>query len=187
MDLLQLISERRTVHDYKPGPLPEGALTRALGAALSAPNHRMTEPWRFVRVGPESRRALVGISADLKRQPGGPALSGSALEKLADKMLSPSELIVVCQEKNEDADVAREDYAAIACAVQSAMLVFWSEGIGSKWSTGQVTTDERTYQCLGIDAGRQEILGFLWVGYAARDLPKPRRRRALDDVLRSVP
>jgi nitroreductase len=68
------------------------------------------------------------------------------------------------------------------------MLAFWSEGIGSKWSTGDVTTDERTYARLGIDPAREDIVGFLWVGYAARnDVPKPRRRRPLDQILRSVP
>jgi hypothetical protein len=68
------------------------------------------------------------------------------------------------------------------------MLSFWSEGLGSKWSTGGVTTDTRTYQALGIDAAEQEIVGFLWAGQAAKlDLPKPRRRRTLGEVLRSVP
>jgi nitroreductase len=186
--LQELLADRRTVHDYRPEPLPEGALERGLELALSAPNHRMTEPWRFVRVGPEARQALADISADLKRRPGEAPLAGAALDKVRAKMLSPSELVVVSQVKNADPDVSREDYAAVACAIQTAMLAFWSEGIGSKWSTGGVTTDERTYQRLGVDPTAEEIVGFLWVGYAARsDVPKPRRRRSLADVLRSVP
>jgi nitroreductase len=186
MNLLQLILDRRTIHDYAPGPLPSGALERAVAAAMAAPNHRMTEPWRFVRVGPEARRALVAISAELK---GGSApLSESALEKLEAKMLNPAELLVVCQVLHEKPDVVREDYAAIACAVQNAMLSFWSEGLGSKWSTGAVTTDDRTYRALGVDRSKETIIGFLWAGQAASlDLPKPRRRRSLDEVLRSVP
>jgi len=50
--LQKLIAERKTVQDYRQGTLPEGALTRALELASAAPNHRMTEPWRFVQVGP---------------------------------------------------------------------------------------------------------------------------------------
>jgi nitroreductase len=186
MNLPELIADRRTIHDYRPEPLPEGAVERAVAAATAAPNHRMTEPWRFVRVGPEARAVLLGISADLKG--GGAALAEGALRKLKAKMMDPAELLVVCQVKNADAGVAREDYAAVACAVQNAMLSFWSEGLGSKWSTGGVTTDTRTYQALGIDAAEQEIVGFLWAGQAAKlDLPKPRRRRTLGEVLRSVP
>lgn len=186
MNVHELILTRRTVHDYQPGPLPEGALGRAVTAAMAAPNHRMTEPWRFVRVGPEGRRALVDISAELK---GGPAALGEpALEKLRAKMLNPAELLVVCRVRHDDPDIAHEDYAAVACAVQNTMLSLWSDGVGSKWSTGAVTSDERTYQALGVDPKVEEIVGFLWAGQALRgDVPKPRRRRSLDEVLRSVP
>lgn len=186
MTARELILTRRTVHDYQPGPIPEGAVERAVTAAMAAPNHRMTEPWRFVRVGPEGRRRLVEISAALK---GGPAALGEpALERLRAKMLHPAELLVVCQVRHDDPGIAREDYAATACAVQNAMLSFWEEGVGSKWSTGAVTTDERTYAALGVDATQEQIVGFLWAGQPLRaDLPKPKRRRGLADVLRSVP
>jgi nitroreductase len=186
MNLQELLADRRTIHDYRPEPLPEGAVERAVAAAVAAPNHRMTEPWRFVRVGPTTRSTLADISADLK---GGPEKLGeSGLRKLRAKMLDPAELLVVCQVRHADADIAREDYAAVACAVQNAMLSFWAEGLGSKWSTGSVTADERTYRALGIDPAAEEIVGFLWAGHAARaDLPKPRRRRSLQEVLRSVP
>jgi nitroreductase len=188
MNVRELLSDRRTVHDYRAGALPEGALARAVEAAVAAPNHRMTEPWRFVQVGPGARQQLLEISAALKAAASGAPLNANALEKLRAKMLTPSELLVVCQVKADDPEVAREDYAAIACSVYGAMLSLWSEGVGSKWSTGEVTTDERTYTCLGIDPGREEIVGFVWVGYAAKpDIPKPRRRRALSDVLRRVP
>jgi len=188
MNIHELMADRKTVHDYRAGTLPEGALERALQAAVSAPNHRMTEPWRFVRVGPQARQALFEISADLKSSGGASPLAAAALDKLRAKMLTPSELLVLSQVKVEDPEMAREDYAAIACAVQSAMLAFWSEGIGSKWSTGDVTTDPRTYARLGIDPVQEEIVGFLWVGYAARnDVAKPRRRRPLEQILRSVP
>jgi nitroreductase len=186
MNLRELIADRRTIHDYRPEPLPEGALERAVATAIAAPNHRMTEPWRFVRVGPQGRATLADISADLK---GGPdKLGEGGLRKLKAKMLDPAELLVVCQVRHADEDVAREDYAAVACAVQNAMLSFWSEGLGSKWSTGGVTTDERTYRALGVNPDSEVIVGFLWAGHAARaDLPKPRRRRSVEEVLRSVP
>jgi nitroreductase len=183
----KLLTERRTVQDYRQGALPDGALQRALEAALSAPNHRMTEPWRFIQVGPVARQALFEIGADLKSAPGAP-LAGAQRDRLASKMLTPAELLVVAQTKAEDAEVAQEDYAAVSCAVYAAMLSLWSEGIGSKWSTGGVTTDPRTYACLGVEPAAQSIVGFVWVGYDARpEAPKPRRRRGLDQVFRTVP
>lgn len=187
MDLREAIASRRTVHDYRDAPLPEGALERALSAALSAPNHRMTEPWRFVRVGPEARARLVEISADLKNKDGKTPLTQGALDKLRAKLLSPAELIALCQVRQENSEISREDYAAVACAAYAAMLALWSEGIGSKWTTGGVTRDERTYSLLGVDPVKEEVVGFLLAGYPLAEAPKPRRRRTLGDVLRSVP
>lgn len=185
--LQRLLAQRKTVQDYRQGALPEGALTRALVAATAAPNHRMTEPWRFIQVGPKGRQVLFEIAADLKSSPDAP-LAGPARERLAAKMLVPSELLVVCQTTAEDPEVAREDYAAVACAVYAAMLSLWSEGVGSKWSTGGVTTDERTYACLGVDPAQQAIVGFVWLGWDARaEAPKPRRRRLLEHIFRSIP
>ena len=187
MDLTETIATRRTIHDYRVEPLPEGALRRAIAAALAGPNHRMTEPWRFVQAGPETRAKLLQISAELKGlDPNTPA-GQAALQKLTAKMLWPAELLVLCQVKHADEETAHEDYAAVACATYGLMLALWAEGIGSKWSTGEVTTDDRTYAALGVDATREAIVGFLWVGYAAHELPKPRRRKSLDEVLRVVP
>jgi nitroreductase len=188
MNLQELIADRRTIHDYRTDPLPTGALERALTAALSAPNHRMTEPWRFVQVGPQTRAVLAGIAAEIKGAKAKAPLDAAAVEKIRAKILEPAELLVVCQVKNDDPATAREDYAAVACAIENAMLAFWAEGIGSKWSTGGVTTDPRSYVALGIDPGREEVVAFVWAGYALRaDAVKPRRRRLLGDVLRSLP
>jgi nitroreductase len=188
MDLQQLLVERRTVHDYAVRALPEGALARALAAAISAPNHRMTEPWRFIRVGPAGREEVARISIDLKSDGGRSPLSASGIEKQRAKLLNPAELLVVSQVVDAEPDVAEEDYAAVACAIQNAMLSLYGQGISSKWSTGQVTKDARTYTLLGIDPAKERIVAFVWVGYpAVESPPKSRRRRSLSDVYREVP
>ncbi|MEN9581897.1 MAG: hypothetical protein RJA70_4906, partial [Pseudomonadota bacterium] len=70
MDVLEALLSRRTIHDYLPEPVAPSILRRALEAALAAPNHRMTEPWRFVQVGPEMRRRLADIAVGLKGNKG---------------------------------------------------------------------------------------------------------------------
>jgi nitroreductase len=186
-DVRRVILERRTVHDYSDRAIPEGALERAIEAAASAPNHRMTEPWRFTRVGRRSREELARISLDLKTQGGKAPLSPAGEAKARDKILKPAELLVISQVVDEDADVAQEDYAAVACAVQNILLSLASEQIGSKWSTGEVTTDPRTYSLLGVDSSRERIVGFLWIGYpAVENPPKSRRRKSLTDIYRQV-
>jgi len=186
-ELQALIASRLTVHDFSSEPLPDGALNRAISAALTAPNHRMTEPWRFIRAGAKARNQLAVVSARLKDK--GRTPSAESLARARDKMLSSPELVVVCRVFHPDPAVAREDYAAIACSIQNISLSLWAERIGSKWSTGGVTTDPETYEILGLDASEREIVGFLWVGYAKPGslAKKPPRRLTLTDVLTEVP
>jgi nitroreductase len=187
-DVRRVILERRTVHDYSDQPVPEGTLERALEAAAAAPNHRMTEPWRFTRVGSQARAELARISIDLKTDGGRNPLSAAGEAKARDKIVKPAELLVVSQILDEDPDVAQEDYAAIACAVQNIFLVLAAEGIGTKWSTGGVTTDPRTYALLGIDPAKERVVGFVWIGYSAvENPPKSRRRKSLSDIFRQLP
>ncbi len=181
-----LICLRPTVLDFSSKPLPEGALHRALEAGLTAPNHRMTEPWRFIRVGHQTREGLARVQARLKDK--GRTPSPESLTRAREKLGSAPELIVLLRVVNADAVVGREDYAAIACAVQNISLSLWAEGVGSKWSTGGVTSDAETYSLLGLDAAAAEIVGFLAIGYPRGETPKkPPRRLGLAQVLTELP
>lgn len=174
MNLRETLLERRTVHAYAPDPLPEGAVERALEAAVHAPNHRLTFPWRFVRVGRETREQLADLVVRLKTKPG-ETLPPEAIEKARAKVLNPAELIVVSIVKHDDPLIAREDYAAAACAIQNIHLSLWAEGVASKWSSGAPTRHEESYRLFGVDPEREEIVGFVWAGIAAKVPPKPER------------
>ena len=54
-----LVISRRTIHSYRPEAIEEEVVQRALRAAHHAPNHKLTWPWRFTRVGPETRADLA--------------------------------------------------------------------------------------------------------------------------------
>ena len=185
MDLLETLLARRTVHAYQAEDLPEGAVDRALHAAIHAPNHRLTFPWRFVRVGRASRERLADLVVRLKSKPG-EDLPPEAIAKARAKILNPAELIVVSIVRHDDPLVAREDYAAAACAIQNIHLALWAEGIGSKWSSGKPTRHAETYEMFGVDPEREEIIGFVWAGIAAKVPPTP-ERPPLGEFVRSLP
>ena len=184
-DLADLIQTRRTVHEYRNGPIPDGCLARAIAAATTAPNHRMTEPWRFRQIGPETRAALLDVYLELKTGKGA-ALTDERRARLHHKFMTSAEMLIVTRVRNDDPVVAREDYAAVACAIQNLMLAFHAEGVGSKWTTGSVTRDQRTYELAEVDFDRERIEGFVWVGLAV-DGDKPRRQLGLADVLTVLP
>ena len=184
-DLLELLRGRRTVHEYRSEPIPEGSLERALEAAVAAPNHRLTEPWRFLRVGPYTRDQLLDVYLDIKSKRAG-SLTDEQEERLRTKFTSAAQLLVVVRVRNDDHAIAREDYAAVACAVHNLMLALHAEGVGSKWTTGAITRDARTYDLTEVDFDAERIEGFVWVGIAATG-DKPKRRLTPGDILRELP
>lgn len=179
----ELIQSRRTAHIYRPDPVAEQVLREALECAVRAPNHKLTNPWRFTRVGPRTRQEIVELAVQLKRRKND--LSDRQEARVRQKVGSSPELIVVRQVLDDDPFRRREDYAACACAIQNFALALWSHGVSSKWSTGGVTRAEETYRLLGVDPEVEEIVGFVWVGYAERQ-PET-ARRDVDDVVDVVP
>ena len=57
MDLSEAISSRRSVRQFSSRVITRAEIERMLDAAVQAPNHRLTQPWRFYVLGPDARRA----------------------------------------------------------------------------------------------------------------------------------
>ena len=181
----EALNSRTTVHKYSPGSITEDSIERALKAAVAAPNHRMTEPWRFLSVGARTREHLSEVAVRLKVAKLGD--SEELRQVIRAKYLDPAHLMVVSQALEPDPAVAREDYAAIACAIQNFMLSLHSEGVGSKWSTSKVIQQPDTYRILEIDPEAAEIVAFIWVGQPTEVPSKRSRRKDLRVLWRRLP
>ena len=164
MELFQAIESRRTIKDFTSQPVPAELLTRALGAGLWAQNHRMTQPWRFYVVGPQTRESLTPL---FPKTPTKPAI------------------VAVSCLKSDDAVQEREDYAAVACAIQNIQLAAWSMGLGMQWSSGKAATGPDNYAVLGIDAEREILVGLLLFGFP-KTVPDAQARKPLDEVTRRL-
>jgi nitroreductase len=180
----ELAKARRTIHQYEPEKIPDALVEKALELALWAPNHKLTFPWRFISLGPESRLKIAELGAKLKAKK--KPLSLIEETALRKTHLNPSHLIVLAMKRPPEAAQAKEDYASVAMGVQNASLYLWENGIGSKWSSGALTTHERTYEIAGCDPKAEEIVGFLWIGRPER-APRPAARPPLNEVLRHRP
>ncbi len=179
--IFKTIKERSTVHFYLDKPVPEELVNAALEAAIRAPNHKLTNPWRFIRIGPKTRDKITDIAVALKAKKLG-GLSEAAEAKVRKKVGSSPVMVVVVHELNDDPLRCKEDYASCACAIQNASLLLWSEGIGSKWSTGGYSRTDALYELLNIDRNSQEIIGSIFMGYAEKEHVHS-TRRPLADVL----
>jgi len=176
---LQVMTTRRTIYDFKPVPIADGVIRQALSAAVSAPNHGLTEPWRFYVLGPRTQQALAEVYADLRaskrHDPSDPAWQ-TAFDKAWHRFVAFPRVVLVGQVLAEDPVRREEDYAAVAAAIENFLLALWSEGIGSQWSTGPLIRDKRTYALLDIDAEAVQLRAVLYCGEPAC-MPSPRAHR----------
>lgn len=190
MELLETIRQRRTIKDFQPEEVPAALLERALTAGLWAQNHRLTQPWRFTLLGPETRRRLAETFARGQAATLGPDADATQRDRLFQeatrKILSKPCVVAVSQHLSGPAPQRREDYAAIACAIQNIQLAAWTEGVGMQWSSGQIIQVPQTYEVLAIDPAQEEIVGLLFFGYPA-SVPATPPRRPLAEVSKLLP
>jgi hypothetical protein len=65
------------------------------------------------------------------------------------------------------------------------MLYLWKAGVGSKWTTGDITRDPRFLDILGIDAQLASVVGLVWYGYPK--LTPTQQRKPLAEVFFELP
>ena len=177
--LLGIIESRRTPHRFAAREgVNGGLLRRALAAAVTAPNHKRTEPWRFTVFGPQSREALIDLNATVFAERQGEAAGTSKRAAWAEVPL----FVLVTQRLADDPVRRQEDYAAVACAIQNLALVLHTGGVGTKWTTGPVTRDGRLAALAGVDADAEAVVGLLHVGVPAADPPPRPPRKPVDEV-----
>lgn len=189
MDLHEALLSRRTIFKYEDRPVPDEIIERALDAARWAPNHKLTEPWRFLVVGPETRQALGRVAERLALLKAGsmpPEERDRQVTRAVEKITKLPALVVIAVVRSpDDAFREREDYAAACCAAQNLQLSLWADGVGCQWGSGGVTRDDESYRILGLDQDAVDIVGFFKIGYP-RDVPKL-SRRPLAEVTRRLP
>ena len=162
MTLAELAAARRTHKAFGDEPVPREALVELLDVARLAPNHHLTQPWRFRVVGPESLARL--------KEAGGP--SEAAKLDRAPTLVAVS--AVLAGELVQD----EEDVCATAAAAMLVLLAATERGLASYWRTPGVLRTTRGREALGIPAG-ERVLGLLHFGSPARE-PAPREREPVE-------
>ena len=171
--LSEIILERRTIHDFVPDSAPPRALlVKALEHAAYAPNHYMTQPWRFYLPGPNAIKQICELNAKIVADKKGAKAAAISLARWRNM---PGWLIMTSPLNPDDRRRQLEDYAACCCAAQNMMLYLWNEGIGVKWTTGDVTRSEDYFRIIGADPDRESNVGMFWYGVAA-EVPKMTRK-----------
>lgn len=130
---------------------------KALESARWAPNHKLTEPWRFYLLDDERIKRLADLNAELLER-GGSNADRAAAKREQWAAVPGIVIFTVRSAPGADAVMRREDYAAVACAAQNFMLHLWSAGVASKWSTSAVWRHEAFWPLLGHEGGAQDVV-----------------------------
>ena len=177
----EVLRGRRTVNLYLQTPVPEELVRDAVEAATWAPNHHLTEPWRFILPGERTVEKILDLCQRIVSEKKGADL---ALHKRESWSQKPGWLIVTCR-RSDDELRQNEDYAACSAAVQNFMLYLWKAGVGSKWTTGDITRDPRFFEILGVNQSEEFVVGLIWYGYPK--LTPAQSRKELSEVLITLP
>ena len=185
MDLEIALHSRRTAHEFIAEAAPSGLLEALVEAGHQAPCHKLTWPWRFRSLGPDTRAALVPLALALKAGKAGRPLVGPLAAKVAAVWTSPMLVIAVTQVLADDPLRREEDYAAVACAIQNMQLLATGRGLGAKWSTSPLCRHSDALALLDVNPEQERCVGFVFVGRPAR-LGTVERPPALG-LLRAMP
>jgi nitroreductase len=178
MDVVEALRTRRTVGAFAADAPPREAIERAIEAATWAPNHHLTEPWRFhVLQGAARAELAAAIGESL------PAELATDKERasIRAKLERSPVVVVVTQVGNpHDAVRDREDYAACACATQNLLLAAHGQGLAAKWSTGKLANYEGAKRYLGLGE-HDRIVAYVYLGYPAEGAGagEPKRQAAV--------
>jgi len=180
-EFAEVLRGRRTINLYLQTPVPQELVNEAIESATWAPNHHVTEPWHFYHLGPNAIDACLDLVREITTAKKDAKAGEFKAKSWAEK---PGWLVVTCQ-KSDSSLRYKEDYAACAAAVQNFMLYLWKAGVGSKWTTGDITRDQRFYDIVGIDGISEDVVGLIWYGYPK--LTPSQQRKGLDKILSELP
>lgn len=177
MDALECIRSRRTHKQFTGAPLSRAQLETLIECGISAPNHKLTEPWRFFAVPHERVADLVAAITRAIDASGSPKLT-SKRDSLVGRLRLLGGYLAIAREPSPDPVTDREDYAACCCAAHNVLLGATAMGLGAFWTTGEAFQLRGVLDFLGIPPG-MDLVASIWLGVPAA-APTSRRRPAAE-------
>ncbi len=180
MDVILAIETRQSIGRVKQDPVPRELIERILESAVHAPNHRLTEPWRFHVFTGKGRGELARARAELaslQSQAEGEddeMAAGRISRERKKAFRAPVVIVVICEAGRDEVETL-ENYAACAAAVQNMQLTAHALGLGAMWRTGAPAYHDHMRRFLGLKEG-DTVVAHLYVGYPDMG-ERPRRRQ----------
>lgn len=164
MKASETIGQRRTIKRFTDRVITRGEIEQIIAAATFAPNHKLTNPWRFYVLGPEARHAYGLALGDRKaRKQTDPAKAAELRDTVAAEHRALPAMIAVAVPLTDDPERKDEDYAAAMMGIQNMMLAAVELGLGTAIKTGAIMSDPAARAAVGLPDD-QRIIAIINVG-----------------------
>jgi nitroreductase len=164
--LSELVRARRTTKVFGPARVDRATIVALLELARWAPNHHLTNPWRFYVLGPAALARLKDAA--------GP-------EAAAKLDRAPTLIAVGATQSGEDPVQDEEDLLAAGCAAFLVLLGAEDRGLAGYWRTPAVLRTAAGCAALGVPGGVR-LIGLLHLGPRRQEQPVP-GRAPVEDVV----
>lgn len=179
MELIEGIRSRRSIGQVKDQPVPRELIEQILEAGTWAPNHFMTEPWKFFVLTGDGRLKLGDALADIAIEglgdPNHPDVQQKAEQARAKALRAPVIITVVVTPSSEEKVFRTEEFGAVHAAAQNMLLAAHALGLGAIWRTGAPAYHPKMKQLFSLGE-KDEIVGFIYIGYPKDDVKKEGKR-----------
>jgi nitroreductase len=159
VELEEAIRSRRTHKAYAPEPVDRQTLDELFELARWAPNHKLTNPWRFRVLGPQALEQLKVAGAD--------PIAAAKLDR------APT-LVAVTATQSGDPLMDEEDMLAAGVAAYVVLLAAHGRGLAGYWRTPAVLRTPEGRAALGI-GDDERVLGLLHLGLPRQEPRVPER------------
>jgi nitroreductase len=161
MDVETAIRTRRTHKAYRPEQVPRDTLDELLELARWAPNHHLTNPWRFRVVGPQARERL----------------KHAAGTEAATKLDRAPTLVVCSCKLTGDPVQDEEDLHAAGIAAYIVLLAAHARGLAGYWRTPEVLRTDEGRAAVGLPDD-ERFVSLIHLGDPVQEQRPPEREPA---------
>jgi nitroreductase len=158
VDVSHAIRTRRTHKQYGSDPVDDATLRELVDLARFAPNHHLTQPWRFRALGPETRARISELAG----------------EKEAMKLRRAPTLVLATAALGGDPKTDEEDLHSTAAAVYAVLLGATERGLASYWRTPACFDEPAIRAALGLESSERAV-ALIHLGPAVSDPPAKER------------
>jgi nitroreductase len=164
VDVENAIRGRRTHKQYGAEPVPEAVVRELVEIARWAPNHKLTNPWRFRLLGPKTRAAIDELVPEAE----------------VIKLRRAPTLVLVTAIRSDDPVLGEEDVLATAAATYALLLAATERGLASYWRTPSCFREPAVRSALGLAEG-EVIVALVHLGSPVTD-PPAKERAPVDEI-----